>query len=134
MVTLSKSHGMVAAATAIAMFAGISAASVGTWAQDHPRRAEVNHWLANQNRRINQEFCEGEITRAQARNLHRQDRTVRGAFHHGVAAWRTCHSGRTTRLEPAGKRDQPRNRKVTCKTDPARCSAPGGAALKLQRK
>jgi hypothetical protein len=77
MVTLSKSHGMVAAATAIAMFAGISAASAGTWTQDHPRRAEVNHRLANQNRRINQEFREGEITRAQARNLHRQDRTVR---------------------------------------------------------
>ncbi len=59
------------------MFAGASSASAGTWAQNHPRRAEVNQRLATQNHRINQEVREGEITRAQARNLHKQDRTVR---------------------------------------------------------
>ncbi len=52
-------------------------ANAGTWNQNHPRRAEVNARLANQNHRINQEFREGEITRGQARALHSQDRFIR---------------------------------------------------------
>ncbi len=52
-------------------------ANAGTWNQNHPRRAEVNARLANQNHRINQELREGEITRGQARALHAQDRLIR---------------------------------------------------------
>jgi hypothetical protein len=52
-------------------------AAEGQWAKDHPRRAEVNHRLANQDRRINQERREGEITQAQAAKLHREDRQIR---------------------------------------------------------
>jgi hypothetical protein len=37
----------------------------------------VNDRLANQNRRINQERREGEITRAQANRLHSEDRAIR---------------------------------------------------------
>jgi hypothetical protein len=48
-----------------------------TWQQAHPRRAEVNGRLANQNQRINQEHREGEITAHQARALHAQDRFIR---------------------------------------------------------
>jgi hypothetical protein len=44
------------------------------WAQNHPRRAEVNARLNNQDWRINRE---GEITRGQARALHAQDRFIR---------------------------------------------------------
>jgi len=47
--------------------AGISSASADTWAQKHPRRAEVNGRLGNQNRRIHTERKEGELTAAQAR-------------------------------------------------------------------
>jgi hypothetical protein len=47
------------------------------WQKDHPRRAEVNKRLAKQNKRINEERKEGEITKAQARKLHREDHTIR---------------------------------------------------------
>jgi hypothetical protein len=52
-------------------------ASAETWNEAHPRRAEVNARLANQNHRINQERREGEITARQARALHAQDRFIR---------------------------------------------------------
>ena len=52
-------------------------ASAWPWAQTHPRRAEVNHRLANQDRRINSERREGEISGQQARVLHSEDRSIR---------------------------------------------------------
>ena len=45
--------------------------------QDHPRRAEVNARLNNQNRRINNELKEGEITKQQANDLHHEDHQIR---------------------------------------------------------
>jgi len=56
---------------------GIATASAATWAQKHPRRAEVNARLAHQDRRIHQERKEGEITAAQAHDLHVEDRGIR---------------------------------------------------------
>jgi hypothetical protein len=47
------------------------------WDLNHPRRAEVNGRLENQNRRINQEVREGELTRGQANELHREDHAIR---------------------------------------------------------
>ncbi|SRR5579875_550486 len=47
------------------------------WQKHHPRREEVNNRLANQNRRIRQERKEGEITKAQAAQLHREDHAIR---------------------------------------------------------
>jgi hypothetical protein len=52
-------------------------ANAETWNQAHPRRAEVNARLNNQNHRINEERREGEINRGQARALHAQDRFIR---------------------------------------------------------
>ena len=48
------------------------------WKADHPRRAEVNKRLNNQDKRINQERKEGEITKGQAQALHKEDRQIRG--------------------------------------------------------
>jgi hypothetical protein len=61
------------------MFASsISGAIAETkWERNHPRRDQVNDRLANQNRRINQERKEGEITRAQANRLHQEDHAIR---------------------------------------------------------
>ena len=56
----------------------ISASAETQWERNHPRRDQVNDRLANQNRRINQEVREGEISRSQARQLHREDRAIRG--------------------------------------------------------
>ena len=47
------------------------------WQKTHPRREQVNKRLANQSKRIHQERKEGEITKAQAAKLHREDRAIR---------------------------------------------------------
>ena len=47
------------------------------WQKDHPRREQVNNRLKNQNKRIRQERKEGEITKAQAGQLHREDHAIR---------------------------------------------------------
>lgn len=43
----------------------------------HPRRAEVNQRLANQDKRINNEVKEGEMSKDEAAKLHREDRHIR---------------------------------------------------------
>jgi len=59
------------------------------WDKDHPRRAEVNERLENQNKRINQEAREGEISKREAHKLRKEDRDIRkeerqmAAQHHG---------------------------------------------------
>ena len=47
------------------------------WQKDHPRRAQVNKRLRNQNRRINQGVKSGELNKQQARQLHKEDRQIR---------------------------------------------------------
>ena len=59
-------------------FGTASTASAAKWAASHPRRAEVNGRLANQNRRIDAERKDGDITKAQAQDLHAEDRGIRG--------------------------------------------------------
>jgi hypothetical protein len=43
----------------------------------HPRREQVNHRLANQNKRIKQEVKEGDMSKAQAAHLHQEDHQIR---------------------------------------------------------
>ena len=57
--------------------AGGVMAATKDWNKDHPRRAEVNQRLNNQDKRINQERKEGEITKGQAKALHKEDRQIR---------------------------------------------------------
>jgi hypothetical protein len=66
-------------ALCLAALAGAAgAASAGTgWRAHHPRRVEVNARLARQSARITQERRDGEITAAQARDLHGEDRGIR---------------------------------------------------------
>ena len=45
--------------------------------KNHPRRAQVNKRLANQNKRINNEVKEGEITKGQAAKMHKEDHQIR---------------------------------------------------------
>ena len=67
------------AAVLVAAFATSvsSTAMAGKWAENHPRRAEVNGRLNNQNKRINNELKEGEITKGQANALHHEDHQIR---------------------------------------------------------
>jgi hypothetical protein len=54
-----------------------SAMAESQWDKDHPRRDQVNDRLAHQNRRIHHEVKEGEMSRAKAARLHKDDRHVR---------------------------------------------------------
>lgn len=47
------------------------------WEKEHPRRDQVNDRLANQNKRIHNEVKEGEMTKQQAANLHKEDHQIR---------------------------------------------------------
>jgi hypothetical protein len=70
---------LLIALAGLAMVTGAASAASAqtTFDQTHPRRAEVNHRLENQDRRINQERREGEIGPAKAYRLHRADRRMR---------------------------------------------------------
>lgn len=66
------------AVAACASFAQSAAGGTETqFDQTHPRRAEVNARLAKQNQRIRHEVKEGEISKAQAAQLHKEDRRMR---------------------------------------------------------
>jgi hypothetical protein len=69
----------VAFVVSFAMVGGtVSTAFAETqWERNHPRRDQVNDRLANQNRRINNELKEGEITKQQANQLHHEDHAIR---------------------------------------------------------
>jgi hypothetical protein len=57
--------------------ANISMAQDGNFAKNHPRRAEVNQRLNNQDRRINRDFRNGDMSRRQANHLHQHDHQIR---------------------------------------------------------
>jgi hypothetical protein len=56
-------------------------AAEGQFDKDHPRRAEVNKRLKNQDKRINKEVKEGEITKGKAAKLHKEDHQIRKEEH-----------------------------------------------------
>ena len=68
--------GKIASAAAVA---AITLASTGANARGatHPRRLEVNTRLARQNYRIDRGLQKGQLTQAQANQLHREDRSIR---------------------------------------------------------
>ncbi len=63
----------------LALLAGFAttASAETQWQKDHPRRTQVNKRLNNQDKRINQERKEGEITKGQAAKMHKQDHQIR---------------------------------------------------------
>ncbi|KXU94249.1 hypothetical protein CR51_27680 [Caballeronia megalochromosomata] len=75
-------------------FAGTASAATN-WDASHPRRAEVNQRLANQDRRIHQEVREGEMSRGEAMRLHRDDHQVR----HEERLMASQNGGHITRQE-----------------------------------
>jgi hypothetical protein len=78
MSTISKRSRIALTILSLGVLAGgTQLANAETWKQAHPRRAEVNARLENQNRRINQERREGEISGKEARKLHAEDRAIR---------------------------------------------------------
>ena len=82
-------------AAAIPVLSHAASGQDGQFAQSHPRRAQVNERLANQDRRIRAEVAEGDLTARQGARLHRADRMI----------WReerlmaAQHGGHITRAE-----------------------------------
>ena len=80
---------------ALAGAAATGASAETRWGVHHPRREEVNHRLHHQAMRIHHERREGEITRVQARHMHRQDHAIRHEEHRMAA----MNHGHLTRAE-----------------------------------
>jgi hypothetical protein len=87
----------IAAVIAVLGFTTLSASSFADtrWEHNHPRRDQVNDRLENQNRRINHEVAEGEISRGQAARLHAADHRIRQEERFMAAH----HDGHITRYE-----------------------------------
>ena len=68
---------IAALAVSLSGFAAAAMADESQWQKDHPRRTEVNGRLANQNARIHNEVKDGQINKAQARQLHSEDHAIR---------------------------------------------------------
>ena len=75
---LTKMVGLVVTAGFITSI-GLSSVYAGetTWQKNHPRRAEVNKRLSNQNKRIDQGVKNGTLNKSQASQLHKEDRQIR---------------------------------------------------------
>lgn len=63
--------------TALSISATSGAIAETQWEKEHPRRTEVNDRLVNQNKRIHNEVKEGELSKQEASNLHKQDHKIR---------------------------------------------------------
>ena len=90
-------------------FANISMAQDGSFVKNHPRRAEVNQRLQNQDRRIHNKVRNGDISRHQAHNLHRKDHRIRREEEGWRSATMVISAVRTEQAEPPGKSSEPEN-------------------------
>jgi hypothetical protein len=70
--TILFTAALLLGSTAVSSFA-----DEGQFDKTHPRRAEVNQRLENQDKRINKEVKEGEMSKAKAAKLHKEDRHIR---------------------------------------------------------
>ena len=68
---------IIGAAALVAALAAGTAADAQSFAQTHPRRAEVNGRLANQNARITNGVRDGQLTHGEAHALRADDHAIR---------------------------------------------------------
>ncbi len=68
---------LVMMTAALFLFGNTLSFAESNWAKNHPRRHQVNARLNNQNKRINEEVKEGDLTKAQGAKLHREDHQIR---------------------------------------------------------
>ena len=47
------------------------------WDKEHPRRAEVNQRLNNQNARVDTKVAEGKMSQKEADKIHKEDKNIR---------------------------------------------------------
>lgn len=73
---LAKSAALLAVLGTLAMATASSYADT-TWQKKHPRREQVNNRLENQGDRIKAEVKEGDMSKAKAARLRKDDRQIR---------------------------------------------------------
>lgn len=86
---------ILGAATLVATLGLAAQAEAQSFAQTHPRRAEVNARLANQNARITNGVRDGQLTHGEARALRADDRAMRAEERADAAV----NGGHITRAE-----------------------------------
>lgn len=64
-------------AASAALASPVMASAATRWQHNHPARAEINHRLIHQERRITEERREGDITAQQAHALRSEDHSIR---------------------------------------------------------
>ena len=97
-----KAASAIALVTAFAAGMTTSAVADTTWQQNHPRREQVNNRLAHQNARIHNEVKEGEMSKAKAARLHKDDRQIRNE----ERAMASQNNGHITKVEQAALNQQ----------------------------
>lgn len=75
---ISKKTLVVCLSTLLVGLSSLAHADETKFDKEHPRRAEVNGRLANQNARVKNEVKEGEMSKAKAAKVHKEDRQIRG--------------------------------------------------------
>jgi hypothetical protein len=73
----TRSAILFTSALMLAGTAAVSFADEGKFDQTHPRRAEVNQRLNNQDQRIHNEVKEGDMSKGKAERMHKEDRHIR---------------------------------------------------------
>ena len=68
---------LIAVLTSFIAVTATSAMAETKWEKHHSRRDQANDRLQKQNRRIHHEVKEGEMTKQQAHQLHKDDRQIR---------------------------------------------------------
>jgi len=79
MFKLNRSGKAVVLTALVAVFASAAGSAMAetTWQKNHPRRTEVNDRLQNQNKRIHNQVKDGDLNKAQAKTLHKDDHAIR---------------------------------------------------------
>ena len=75
--------------------ANLSPDQKAQWDKDHPRRAEVNSRLNNQNARTDNKVADGKMSKAEAAKIHGEDHSIRKEEKRDAAA----NGGHITKAE-----------------------------------
>ncbi len=95
MVCKSRNALLVASALLLGGMAMSASADEAKFDKEHPRRAEVNKRLENQDRRIKEEVKEGKMSKDEAAKLHKEDHKIRKE----ERAMASEHGGHITKKE-----------------------------------
>jgi hypothetical protein len=92
---MKTNHFLVAAVVIAFGLISASGFAQSKFDETHPRRAEVNARLNNQNARVDNKVADGKMSRGEAARIHRQDHAIRREERRDAAA----NGGHITKAE-----------------------------------